>query len=694
MLLLVHTFAAIPLDLHVAPCGENSLRVFGFARQLPPDAEANFHKLQETLAGEKLIQLPGAFIPGLCDQPGSVLTTANPTVTSGNLQATLTADGSVAFGRVDTKQIYTTAAATLTEPAELTNASLAGYLEATLDLKPAVKAERIYGLGQTGWTKSAGCPSGDQKVVPLSRNGQTITLLQTKFDVAIPAAFSSAGYATLFNMPGYGSVTLGEVGVGGMHWNATAALYLDFWISGLPAKGGPSIQPLHSQYASVTGYAPPLREEAMLFWQSRNRYKSSSIAIDIATKYKSRNLPVGVLVIDYKNMHLDGDFQPDPTCYPSVKDLSTRVRSILNASTVFSFWPEVLNGSKEHTLLDGAGCLINGQLGGHAIDATMSKCRDLIWSKLLLPRYYQQGVSAYWLDETDGEGTLAGYQPYGGGYETQYGPRAFASNLWVNQWISIYTEPVRRIGELPPLVLTRGVWAGGARHGTVLWSSDIESNFETLAAMVPQGVHASMSGIPWWTTDVGGYGCNYNQPNDSPYMRELIVRWYQFGLFCPIFRTHGCRQGHGEPDTGYPACKPKQASCGFNEVWSYGPDVQDVLERYVKLRATRLLPYIKELASNVTSTGVPTMRPLAYEFPLDSGAADVNDQYMLGPLLLVAPVVVQNATKREVYFPCEGGKAGATKWRSYWDDKVVIDCGGGMKSVDAPLETIPVYERM
>ena len=129
--------------------------------------------------------------------------------------------------------------------------------------------ERIYGLGQGGWTKSGGCPSGAktpsgaaaQVAVPLSRNGQTITLLQTKFDVAIPAAFSSAGYATLFNMPGYGSVTLGEVGVGGMHWNATAALYLDFWISGLPAKGGPSIQPLHSQYASVTVYAPPLREE-------------------------------------------------------------------------------------------------------------------------------------------------------------------------------------------------------------------------------------------------------------------------------------------------------------------------------------------------------------------------------------------------------------------------------------------------
>ena len=125
-------------------------------------------------------------------------------------------------------------------------------------------------------------------------------------------------------------------------------------------------------------------------------------------------------------------------------------------------------------------------------------------------------------------------------------------------------------------------------------------------------------------------------------------------------------------------------------MWSYGPDVQKLLERYVKLRATRLLPYIKELASNVTLKGVPTMRPLAYEFPTDKGAADVSDQYMLGPSLLVAPVTAENATTKEVYFPCD--KDGATEWRSYWDDKTVVKCGKRV-SVAAPLEDIPVYVR-
>ena len=250
-----------------------------------------------------------------------------------------------------------------------------------------------------------------------------------------------------------------------------------------------------------------------------------------------------------------------------------------------------------------------------------------------------------------------------------------------------------------------------------------------------------------WTTDVGGYGCNVAPPTSGAYMRELIVRWYQFGLFCPVFRTHGCRNGPSEPDVA--PCKPAQGSCGFNEVcaeprgaarsreqkrllpplpviarlsplarahpnhlpplmltvrvassrrivpaqvWSYGDAVQPLLERYVRLRATKLLPYIRELATNVSAHGVATMRPLAYEFPADAGATMINDQYMLGPALLVAPVVEQNATSRQVYFPCESG-LGSTRWVSFWDAATIVPCGVSAVQVDAPLDVIPVYQR-
>ena len=215
--------------------------------------------------------------------------------------------------------------------------------------------------------------------------------------------------------------------------------------------------------------------------------------------------------------------------------------------------------------------------------------------------------------------------------------------------------------------------------------------------MIPQGVHTSLSGIPYWTTDVGGYFPN--QENHSPYMKELIVRWYQFGAFCPIFRTHGCRTcGKGdtplertcqqEPDVA-PCVSDSvklQPSCAANEVWSYGNDTQVLLEKYIRVRE-QLKPYIAELSANVTASGVPTMRPLWYEFPTDPESVSVNDQYLLGPRLLVAPVVIQNATEREVYFP-----AGAD-WQSFFDPSAAVVKGGSRQMVQAPLDIIPVYWR-
>jgi len=353
---------------------------------------------------------------------------------------------------------------------------------------------------------------------------------------------------------------------------------------------------------------------------------------------------------------------------------------------MFSFWPEVWASSPEAPVLDAKGCLINSDLDGRAVDPTVPECRDLIWSTMLKPRYYDQGIDTYWLDETDGEGTGGGGDgDYG--YNTSYGPAPAYSNLWVNHWLSLFSDPIAaQPGQVePPLVLTRGVWAGGQRHGIVLWSSDIHSSFEQLASQVPQGVHASMSGIPWWTTDVGGYGCGEAQPNDTPYMQELMVRWYQFGCFSPVFRTHGCREGPSEPNTDQ--CKPAQGSCGFNEIWSYGDATQKILEKYVRLRST-LKPYLRELSRNVSARGIPTMRPLAYEFPADLKCRGIDDQFLLGPKYLIAPVTAQNATSRIMYFP-----AGAS-WKSVLHPERTPITGGQTLTIPAPLEEIPAFVRV
>jgi len=168
-------------------------------------------------------------------------------------------------------------------------------------------------------------------------------------------------------------------------------------------------------------------------------------------------------------------------------------------------------------------------------------------------------------------------------------------------------------------------------------------------------------------------------------MRELIVRWYQFGSFCPVFRTHGTRQGHIDPRPSPDPCWHGQGSGAGNEVWSYGPETQKLLEKYVRLRK-ELKPYLKALAQNVSTRGVPTMRPLWWESPKDAGTLGINDQYFLGPDLLVAPVTVQGAVTRSVYLP-----AGAS-WTNFFQPSEVFR-GGQRYTVSAPLDTIPVFRR-
>eukprot|EP00041_Stephanoeca_diplocostata_P026490 m.715470 g.715470 ORF g.715470 m.715470 type:complete len:726 (+) comp22979_c0_seq5:177-2354(+) len=687
-----------PMNVTLTPWCNNSVRVQIVPSSLPPKVSATKQKLLEDLKKNGISEMPSALVDAHC-APGTPVTIQfgggiqeNHRTTVGNLAIVVTAsisDGQkITFSRVDSNTTLFSAIASFTHGSQVLDDA---YLGAQFVTTPGGSRERIYGLGQGNWTDTVGvpergsyyeCPSGKHRVVPLERNGQSVALQQKKFFIAIPFAYSSLGYGLLYNMPGAGMVTVGDTDVGGMTWQSEAALGLDVWVT-TPASdtaGVPVAQPVYTQYADATGHAPMLREDAMVLWQSRNRYKSSAIALDIAQRYRDLNLTTGVLVIDHKNEKVDGDFAWDTSCYPSPRELANGVTEYLNASVVVSVWPEVKNTSAEYAFLKAHGCLANPVLAGYAVDPTIPQCRQHIWDSMLKPRFYDQGVSGYWLDETDSEGSAPAGEY---GYNTSLGPAYFANNLWVNSWLSIFTDPVRALGEVEPLVLTRAVWAGGQRHGVVLWSSDTWSSFDALESQVPQGVHASLSGIPWWTTDVGGYGCGFVLPNNSPYMRELIVRWYQFGTFCPVFRTHGCREGTAEPNT--PPCEPTQDSCGPNEVWSYGPEVQPILEKYIRVRAG-LKPYIQALARNVSELGVPTMRPLWWEFANDADCIGINDQYLLGPSLLVAPVTARGATQRSVYFP-----KGAL-WRNYFDASVVVS-GGSRHTVSAAIDNIPVYWR-
>ena len=204
-------------------------------------------------------------------------------------------------------------------------------------------------------------------------------------------------------------------------------------------------------------------------------------------------------------------------------------------------------------------------------------------------------------------------------------------------------------GEDEAVLLCRSAWAGSQRYGAAVWSGDIDSTFEDLRRQIPAGLNIGLSGIPWWTTDIGGFK---GGDIGSPSFRELLVRWFQFGVFSPLCRLHGVRQPvtmSGAEQTGAP-----------NELWSFGAEAYEILRRWLGLRE-HLRPYVMGTMRVAHTEGLPPMRPLFLNFPgRPRPAGSIADQFLLGDDLLVAPVVTEGAREREVYLP------GGADWRDAW----------------------------
>lgn len=227
--------------------------------------------------------------------------------------------------------------------------------------------------------------------------------------------------------------------------------------------------------------------------------------------------------------------------------------------------------------------------------------------------------------------------------------------------------------------LARCAWAGSQRYGAAVWSGDIHSNFETLRKQVCAGLNMGLSGIPWWTTDIGGF---FGGDPRTKEFRELLIRWFQYGVFCPITRLHGYRLPTGEWSEGEDTGTFDFDTCGPNEIWSYGEEAYPILKELLLLRE-RLRPYVMKQMKNAHDAGTPPMRPLFFDFPEDAKSWEVEDEFMFGPDILVAPVLSAGARSRSVYLP-----AGAA-WRDAYTGKVHE--GGSTIKREAPLEVIPLF---
>lgn len=520
--------------------------------------------------------------------------------------------------------------------------------------------EKIYGMGQ-------------YQQPFLNLKGCTLELAHRNSQASVPFAISNLGYGFLWNNPGIGSV---EFAKNITKWTATSTKAMDYWIT-----AGDTPAEILSNYASVTGYTPMMPDWAMGFWQCKLRYQTQEELLNVAREYKRRNIPLSVIIADFFHWPAQGDWKFDSEYWPDPKAMVDELNE-MGTKLMVSIWPTVDPQSENYKEMEEKGFLIRTDRG-HRIglnfqantihyDATHPDAQKFVWEKIK-QNYYDYGIHAFWLDEAEPEYSHYDFDIY----RYHLGPNLQIGNIYPKLYAKGFYDGLRSEGNENVLSLIRCAWAGSQRYGALVWSGDIDSSFEALRNQLVAGLNMAMAGIPWWTTDIGGF--HGGDPNDESF-RECFIRWFQYGAFCPVMRLHGDRSPQTKPlGTKGGGLYPSGAD---NEIWSYGEIAYDICKKYIAIRE-RLRPYVKELMQEASTSGTPPMRPLFFDFPEDKVAWEIENQYMLGPNLLVAPILYEGQRTREIYLP-QG-----INWHDLWTGE--IHEGGKKIIVDAPIDRIPIF---
>ncbi|WP_313072322.1 glycoside hydrolase family 31 protein [Lacrimispora sp.] len=535
-----------------------------------------------------------------------------------------------------------------------------GDYHLTVRFETIDQEERIYGMGQ-------------YQQPYLNLMGTDLELAHRNSQASVPFALSSLGYGLLWNNPGIGRVVFGK---NIKSFEAYSTDIMDYWIT-----VGDTPAEIEEAYAKVTGTVPMMPEYGLGFWQCKLRYQTQEELLEIAREYKRRGLPLDLIVIDFFHWPKQGEWKFDPVYWPDPDAMVEELKE-LSVKLMVSIWPTVDRESENYEEMLEKGYLIRTDRGfrvglnfqGATIhyDATNPEAREYVWNKVK-ENYYEKGIQVFWLDEAEPEYTAYDFD----NYRYYLGSNLQIGNIYPVDYARTFYEGMKEQGQENIVNLIRCAWAGSQRYGALVWSGDIASSFESMKNQLAAGLNMGIAGIPWWTTDIGGF--HGGDPGDEAF-RELFVRWFQWGTFCPVMRLHGDREPR-QPQvgtTGGATC----CSGAANEVWSYGEKVYEICKDNLKLRES-LRPYTKGLMKEAHEKGTPVMRPLFYEFPEDKVCWEVEDQYLYGPDYLVAPILEKGMRSRKVYFP-----KGFT-WKEIHSEKIYL--GGSSEEVDAPMEYMPVF---
>jgi alpha-D-xyloside xylohydrolase len=490
----------------------------------------------------------------------------------------------------------------------------------------------------------------------------------------IPFLVTNKGYGLLWDnpsqttiMPGFNEQT---------RWTSQVGNRVSFFV-----VAGNTTDEIYSGYRLLTGATPLLPKAAYGYIQCKQRYITQDELLGVAKGYRDRKLPADMLIVDWFYYTKMGQMDLDPKFWPDPKAMNDQLHQ-MGFQTMISVWPRFTPDDRFYAMIqkngwfesDAAGKPINGlpyDRAGSDIDTTNPAAAKWYWD-VIRDNIISKGFDSLWADETEPD-----LPPNGAYYHIGPGTRYY--NAYPLFHTAALYDGFRRDTPHRALILSRDGFTGIQRNGTIVWSSDIYPTWDTLKRQVPTGLDAAASGLAYWSNDTGGWQylpavhhpahpplldpsdarANVGGYDDYP---ELYTRWFEYATFLPIMRTHGSRN--------------------TNEVWSYGKQAEPILEKYLKLRY-ELMPYIYSLGYSTYKSGAPYMRALFMDFPYDAKAAELTDEYMLGPAFLVAPITDQGMTSRQVYLPA------GTDWYNYWTKEKMH--GGQTVTVDAPIDTLPLF---
>jgi len=534
----------------------------------------------------------------------------------------------------------------------------AGFDASSLPSGPNGPLQQSFALDDNDATYGLGQHQGGV----LDYRGTTVRLQQANRDVAIPMLVSSGGYGILWNNA---SVTNVDVA---LPQSAGQVVFRSEYGSGIDYDFiyGPELDGVVGGYRTLTGAAPLMARWTWGLWQSKERYQSQDELLAVASKYRALDIPLDAVVQDWQYWRKGGwgSHEFDPKRYPDpaamVRDLHAN-----HVHAIISVWPRFDLGLANLAELDRLGAAYpvvypgypDGQVRWY--DPFSAPGRALYWQQIMT-RLGSLDFDGWWLDASEPE--LGGEPGQMRALTTAQGPAVQVYNaypLW--HTTAVHDGSLRDMPAKRPFILTRSAYAGQQRNAAVTWSGDTHGSWDTLRRQIPAGLNFSLSGIPYWSADIGGFfGGSPGDPNYA----ELFTRWYEFAVFNPMFRVHGTGEGR--------------------EPWAFPQATQKILLQYDQLRY-RLLPYIYALSWDVTQRAGTMMRPLAMDFRADRNTLDITDQYMFGKALMVSPVVQPATVSRTVYLPS------GTDWVDFWDGS--RHHGGQVLVTKADLATIPLHVR-